>query len=484
MPRVLLVFPNIKSYAPRVPVTLLHLAAFLLRDGIDVEILDDQVDDFREWDPNGYDFIGFSIRTGIQIRNALTIAKDFRSRASREIPFIWGGVHVTIAPEETLRNGLVDYAVLYEGEETLVDLVKTLSRGGNRREVKGIMYVENGEIVKTESRPFIDINSTPPLPYHLIDDKAYLEIQRSPKHFYIVSSRGCPYKCGFCLNEKLRNRRISLMTAERTVDQFQHAIEYCNPDFINIIDDEVFVSHRRIEEICREIIRRGIKVSWTGSSRINWIYKYTDAFFDLLNESGFKILSLGAESGSEFMLQKIEKRITCEEMVRTAERIKGRPIISWMNFMVGFPGETTETLFDTFRAIDRLMEVNPDVRLGLSIYTPYPCTRLYPEALAKGFRPPDSLEGWGDYQYNSVKNLPWLKGRMRSIIRTVGCFSKFGFHRPQMEAYPFPGNLAIRVAFFVMQASAKLRWRYKFFWFPVEWRLFEWYLDTAKVYDR
>lgn len=484
MARILLVYPDIKSYAPRVPITLLHLAAFLIRSGIEVEIFDDQVQDYHRIDPNSYDYIGFSIRTGIQIANALKIARSFRQQLTKTIPFIWGGVHATILPEETLQNEYVDYVVLYEGEETLVDLVKTLESKGDRRRVKGIMYVENGILIQTENRPFIDIDDTPPLPYHLIDNRCYIEIQRSPKQFYIVTSRGCPYKCGFCLNEKLRNSQISLMGPERVADQFQDAIHYCQPDILHILDDESFVSKKRVEDICRELIRRGIQVKWTGTSRINWIHRYENEFFDLLEKSGFQILSLGAESGSTSILQKIDKRITLEDMIQTAERLKGRNITCWINFMVGFPDETMESLSETFHTIDQLIQINSNFLFGISVYTPYPCTPLYPAALAKGFVPPRCLEEWGTYHYNTVQNLPWIKGRLRSIIRTIGSFSKFGFHRPEIEKYPFNGNWIFRAAFFLLQVSAKYRWKHKFFAFPIEWRIFEMYLNLTKVYDR
>ena len=96
------------------------------------------------------------------------------ARRQGDVPVVWGGIHPTLLPEQTLENENIDIVVQGEGEETFFELVQALEKGDPLSKVKGIWYKENGEIRNTEPRPFVDLNELPPLSYHLVDVEKYL----------------------------------------------------------------------------------------------------------------------------------------------------------------------------------------------------------------------------------------------------------------------------------------------------------------------
>jgi len=485
MKKVLLVYPDLHAVAPSFPHSLLPLAAVLEEKEIEVEIFDGQIENYRNISNKDFDIVGISSLTGYQIKSGLEIARFIREH-DRSIPIIWGGVHPSILPEQTVRSEYVDIVVRGEGEETLVELVDVLRNSKDLKTVKGITYVEHGEIISTPDREFIDLNTLPLLPYYLLDAQKYSNVYRYPSVIYFHSSRGCPHNCGFCYIKQVHKNKWRAMSAERVLKEINHIVDYFKPSCIASSEDNFFCNRKRIEELCRLMIEKGPGINWSGSSHFGYVTNYDSGFLNLLCEAGCEGLSFGGESGSEKILKLINKRITPNDMKKMVQKLKEHGIKTGVNFMCGFPGETVEDLKLTFGLIDELTEINPSLIVaGITVYTPYPGSELLCVAIENGFNAPQSLEEWGNYVYSDVDNLPWLTGSHKSLVKTVNILSRFQLNK---ESYTstglFRNNPVKELLYRGFTILARKRWRHKFFYFPVEWMLLSKYMKYKNIAER
>ncbi|MFH1150660.1 MAG: radical SAM protein [Actinomycetota bacterium] len=475
---MLLIFPAIRQVGPRFPYPSLALAAYLMDKGREVRMLDANVEDLSAVDPLDYRVVGLSTITGPQVAGALEAAAFVRAR-SPETLIVWGGIHPSITPHQTIRHPLVDVVARAEGERTLLRIVEALDVGGPLREVPGLTLLEEGRVVDAPDVEFMDINELPLLPYELLKKDRYIHFTGKPARVYLESSRGCPHDCGFCYNLAVQKKTWRAKTAERTVDEMQHVVESLGPDEIWFLDDNMSTSRKRMAGIARLLIERDVTVGWTTGSRFDYALKYDTEYLGLLKESGCFAMGFGGESGSQRVLDRVCKG-TSPEMMKAAARMYHEAGISLnSNFMLGFPGETDPDIEATLGIVDELKSLGGrDFIAGITVYTPFPGTPMYADALAAGFEEPDSLEGWGTYQYNSVRNLPWLKGKRRRLEETVTLMARFGF---QFESYQGPGVLEGRRFMTLVHrflcASARFRWRHKIFALPLEWMLVGYLLE-------
>ena len=484
MARVLLIYPRMKTLAPRFPYSVLPIAGTLIEAGHEVTILDTQVENLSDIDPKVFDLVGISTYSGPQIEGAIEAAAYVR-RSSPEILLVWGGVHPSITPHQTILHPMVDVVVRSEGERTLLDVIETTGKGISLKNVPGLTFIEDGEVVDTGNAEFIDLDTLPFLPYHLIKSDRYVHLKEKPSRVYFESSRGCPHNCGFCYNEAMHRRKWRSKSVSRVLDELEYIIDTLGVDEIWPSDDNFAVSKKRVEEIARGKIERGLGFKWVISSRFDYSVTYDKEFLNLLKESGCDWLTFGGESGSQRILEMICKGISPGMMRETTMLLKANDIICGVNYMAGFPVETADDLQQTFDMIDELVSIDPELEPGISIYTPYPGTPLYPEALSRGFKDPGSLEGWGEYRFSVVDNLPWLERRHRNLIRTVGLLSGFDFTAARYRSRSIiAGKRFLSIAYRFLNASARFRWKHKLFKPAPEWRFLDWVLRLFGFWER
>lgn len=486
MAKILLVYPDPKGLFARMPYPVLCLAGYLRNKGIEADVCDLQLENNESVDLKQYDYFGFSLQfTGPQIKSALEFARFLRSNGIKS-PFIWGGIHSTITAEEAAENEFVDYLVRGEGEETLYQLLLALDSGKDPACVAGLTFRQRGKIINTADRDFIDLNDTPPIPYYLLKKlDEYSELKRKPSFVSIGTSRGCPFNCGFCYTKAVHKRRWRAMSVDRVMIEIRNILKYLKPDTIMANDDYLFASIPRAKEIAQRIIDEKLDIKWSGSMRFDSAVRLNGDFWDLLKRSGFVNPNFGGESGSTEILNMINKKITPKQMESVVSGLCKYDFMLYANYMLGLPGEKYRDVIKTFAIIKRMSSKNDKFYAGLSIYTPYPGTPLYPLALSEGLRPPLRLEDWAGYQYNTVNNLPWIKGRARSVIRTASLFTHFSFNQRLNLRYNIPyKNPVLWLAFFVFTLSARIRWIFDFYAFPIEWRLYEYMCRILKISER
>lgn len=468
------------------PYPVLCLAGYLRNKGILADVCDLQVEDKGSIDFKQYDYFGFSLQfTGPQIRSALEFARCLRMDGIKS-PFIWGGVHATITAEETAQNDYVDYVVRGEGEETLYQLLVALDSGNDPSKVTGLTFIREDKIINTGDRDFIDLDETPLMPYYLLKNlQEYSELKRKPSFVSIGTSRGCPFNCGFCYTKAVHRRRWRAMSVNRVILEIKNILKSLEPDMLIANDDYFFASIPRAKEIAQRIIDEKLNISWSGSMRFDSALRLKDDFWILLKKSGFVNPNFGGESGSIEILNMINKMISVQQMEDVVSCLGKYDFTVYANYMLGLPGEKYSDIIKTFTLIKELSAKNKNFYAGLSIYTPYPGTPLYPRALENGLKPPTRLEDWAGYQYNTVSHLPWIKRKARSVIRTATLFTHFSFNQRLNLKYNIPyKNPVLWIAFFVFTLSARLRWFSNFYVFPIEWRLYEYICRIFKISER
>lgn len=415
--------PRTRS-APILPWALLFLAAELRRRGVDVAVIDEVcTPDYRAEAAavleRGPVAVGITTMTCEQIRFGLRFARFVRDRSDAAI--VWGGVHPTLRPEETVRHDLVDYVVAGEGERAFADLVERLAKSAPP-DVAGVFYSRDGEVVGTRQGGYLDLGALPDIPFDVVDVERY--VHRRPdldieRHFEVCTSRGCPHRCGFCYIESAHGRRWRALDADTTVARIKEVVERFGVDGVSFREDNFFVDQRRVEAIAQRLIDEQVGVKWAGSCRIDYFAKYEPAFVELLRRSGCALLTFGVESGSDRVLELVHKDITVDMAIETAKKVAAAGIRATFHFMAGFPTETTDEVIETCRLIERIRTIAPDAVIReMTVFAPYPGVGLVPLCIERGYREPDDLEEWAEMDWFSAER-PWLTREQTRLIESA-----------------------------------------------------------------
>jgi len=398
------------------PWGLLYTAAPLAAQGYEVRIIDAPHD--PEWKKTvaeaakGAFCVGITAMTGYQIEQGIECARIAREVSDAKI--IWGGVHPSLLPRQTVSHPLVDIVVKGEGEATMAELVNALDAGSDLASVQGICFSDNGDTIECEDRPFINLDDLPPIPFDLVRMENYFNSSKRGGYqrlLEVLGSRGCPHRCGFCYNLKFNKRKWRTRSIDNIINDIKLMIDRFRMDGITWREDNFFVSKARVKEICERLIAEKIKVKWRGNCRCDYFVRYEDDFIELLKESGCILLSFGIESGSQAALDRMQKDITVEQILETAARLRKHRIAAGFQVMIGLPDETKEDRRQTYSLLYKLRREYPEIDLqGPAAFTPYPGSTLYYRSIELGFQPPESLEGWGRFNW-STSNLPWFTRR-------------------------------------------------------------------------
>ncbi len=413
------------------PHALLTVAAPLLKAGYNVKILDQRVkpitekilkDELLE----GITCVGISAMVGSQVYFALSLAKMIRRITDGRVPIVWGGCQPSVIPEQTIANENVDCVVIGEGDSTLLDMVKAWEHKESLETVLGIMFKNGKGIVKTSPRPLMDIEQLLPVPWELLNIENYIS-----RDMYISSrkrvldigqtSRGCPFQCGFCSSATIRQRKWRPMSASKALNRIIETVKRYKLDGFWLRDDEFYVDRQRANTIFKGIIEAGLDVSfYTSGTRCDVFMKAKEDEIAMMKRAGAHTLKFGAESGSQRILDLMQKGIKIEETIGSNLRCKKHGIIPAFALMVGFPTETFEDINKTIGLMRRLRKDNSSAKFeAIAIFTTLPGTPLWDLSLKHGLVPPCKLEEWSDWIFDDYdlegRRIPWFKKRRERI---------------------------------------------------------------------
>jgi anaerobic magnesium-protoporphyrin IX monomethyl ester cyclase len=279
--------------------------------------------------------------------------------------------------------------------------------------VKGIAYKEDGKVVVNMERPFIrDLDRFNPR-WDKIPVERYL-IPSGPytRAIPVYISRGCPFRCGFCYNEVVMKRTWRQHTDEFILRQVQWLKDHYQIDAIDYADDYLF---GRIKPMQRLVEKVGMP--WSGQVRVQLL---SLEFVKWMKDTGCQWVNIGAESGSQAVLDNIHKDQKAwqiewgmKNLTEVAPHIEAN-----LSFIIGLPGEKGEDTKVTFEVIEKVCDMNEKARCSVCVYMPYPGTPLWPQALAMGYIPPDNQEGWCNFDLNRG-NTPWMDDGEAQVMSDV-----------------------------------------------------------------
>ena len=302
-------------------------------------------------------------------KQSIALARLVRSNCET---LIAGGPLPTLNPSDFLND--FDIVVIGEGEKTIVELFDAFEKNLGLSKIDGIAYKEktNGQIKITSSRLVIqDLDSIPFPSRDLFDNHSYKD-HYSRKSGYtitsIITSRGCPFRCDFCSRSVFGNE-FRTRSAANIVDEIEAIMEY-GYDRIWFADDCFTISRKRLIDICDEILDRRLKIGWECLSRVDTIDREV---VGKMKEAGCMRVFFGIESGNDSVLAIMNKQITAEQARRAVFMVKEAGIRVGAFFILGYPGESDQTVLDTVRFSSSL----PVDYLSFTLPYPIPGTPLY-----------------------------------------------------------------------------------------------------------
>jgi radical SAM superfamily enzyme YgiQ (UPF0313 family) len=372
--RTLLVNPPYPfSEIPILPMGLSYLAGVLEHNGHEVQILDLLVSRYskekiknkiEEYQP---DIVGVTSVT-LNYPVASDILKYTKS-VDKDIITIIGGPHVTFAPVETLTEApWIDIVVRGEGERTMLDIVS----GKKLAEIDGIAYRDSSIEITPERRLIENLDELPPPAKHLFPLSRYLALD---VHASILTGRGCPFNCIFCVGSKMGGRRVRYRNPKLIVDEVGQSLASGFTE-INFEDDHLTLNHQHLNALCDEIIARGLKFNWSAFSRVDTV---NPEILRKMKQAGCTWLLYGVESGNQEILDIIKKKITLEKVQDAVRMAKEAGIGILASFIVGLPGETAETLKQTMQFAQGL-----GTSYGFNVLSPFPGTEVREKAAEYG----------------------------------------------------------------------------------------------------
>lgn len=366
-----------------VPVGAGYLFSYAESQNIKIKLIDEQVEEdvlarvaeyVKDLKPP-YIF-GFSVLTAA-LKNAVLISQELK-RIYPDSVILFGGIHPTALPEEVLSYKHIDFVIRGEGEKALVEFYNCIKENRDVRHLSGLSYRVNATVVHNKiSQDPVNLDELPPFPYHLFKSSRY-------DLSFVVSSRGCPYRCIFCSNRVTTGKRYRYASAKKIVYDLdwlysKYLAQRPGKSHVIFLDDNFLVNKERIYELLSEIKRSSLDKKLTFGFQARGDNAEQKLLKDLF-DTGFKSIFFGLETASERIMKLIKKDETVAQCVKAVKMAKQIGFHISATFIYGLPGETHSDRMDC-------LKLSKELRLDMVRYnnaTPYPGTELYEMAKKEG----------------------------------------------------------------------------------------------------
>lgn len=351
---------------PLPPTDLMYLASVAEKEGFEAKICDysqggDLVEDLKEFKPD-YLVVNVATPTLEHDLDALKIAKDILPNV---VTIAKGAIFLTKSEDILKNHEALDIVIFGEAEDTLKEILQGVEKP------LGIYYREDGQIKFSGVRPFIDNLDEIPFPArHLVDNTIYRRPDNNKVQAVVKVARGCPFHCFFCLATPVSGAKVRRRSVENIVEELKECVEKYNITNFVFWSDIFNLDKNWTIALCQAIIDSGLKITWSANTRADTA---DDEMAKMMYKSGCRLVSIGVESGSQFMLEKMGKKITLDDVRRTVKTFKDAKIRIYNYFVIGLPWESEETVEETIRFA---IELDSDF---ISFYTatPLPGSRFY-----------------------------------------------------------------------------------------------------------
>jgi anaerobic magnesium-protoporphyrin IX monomethyl ester cyclase len=288
---------------------------------------------------------------------------------NREATLVLFGYYASLFHEEILQKTLIDIIVIGEPDLIFKNLLEVLSNRGNLSEVDGIAYKANKEIYLKPGDGRIPHPDMLPMPaYELLHADKYFEPFLKPPFGLIQSARGCPYSCNYCVRSF--GKRLTYRTSDQIIDELKFLKSTHGIKSFRFIDDTFTVHTNRVLEVCKKMIEQKINLEWSCLSRVDVL---NEEMIDSMKKAGCIRIDFGIESGSERVLEALNKSIDLKKALCTIQKCKSAGIETLAFFIVGAPNEEEK---DFEESVNFSIEANFDYII-VSELIPYPGTKMF-----------------------------------------------------------------------------------------------------------
>lgn len=478
-----IIFYNPQSSAskkPILPMSLLAVGA-LLEGRYDYTIADGNLldDPLEELDrliraAPSPTLLAVTVMPGPQLEQAVPLCRELRQR-NPDLQVAWGGYFVTQHWDAALRAEYVDYCVRGHGEQVFLQLLDGLASGGTDvSSIPGLAYKnDQGEPVANALAPIPHPRELPLFNFDRVPVEKYIRNTfLGPRTLGYHSSYGCPFFCNFCAVVNMVNGRWFPQSAQQVSEVVHLYKDRWGINAVEFYDNNFFTQQARVAEFSERIM--GLEMNWWGEGRIDTMLAYDERTWRLMRDSGLKMVFLGAESGSQATLDRMDKggRMSPEKTLEIAATMAKWGIVPEFSFVMGNPPDPEEDTRTTIEFIRQLKSVNPAAEIIMYLYTPVPLSgELYDEAKANGFTFPDTLEEWispewAEFVQRRSQTMPWIHYSLRSRI--------MDFERVLNAYYPTSTDVRLKGVWrMALQGIAAWRYQSRFYRYPIELRILQ-----------
>lgn len=438
--KTLLLYPKLGSadaFITYPPLSLLYAASESVKRGKNISILDLRFhsDNYLEALKQNIDsdtkLVGISVMTGRPIKYALEISRFLKKNYKLKI--VWGGVHPTLLPEETLKDDSIDYVVGGYGSQAISKLIDALEKDSSLDQVPNLYYKENDKVIST--RPIKEHELIPhhDIPYHLVNMEDYFSRTLGKRDVPIFTSLGCPYKCTFCVAPVLYkniDKKWVGFDVDDIICHIEMLVQKYRIEALTVFDDESFFQIERMRRFLKALISSGlskkITINFRGA-RINELDKMSEKDMTLMAEASVGYIMIGVESGSQKVLDSMKKGFSPQAVRRVNKKLALYPEIKPLyNFFVGTPGETISDLEATKDLLLEILRDNSSCYLGMgSDWKPIPGSEMTNLAEREfGYKASKTLSDWAEvdsFDADYPIRHSWYSDEYERMVRLLQC---------------------------------------------------------------
>ena len=414
---------------------------------------------------NNVELLAVSVMPGPQMVSAIELCRTFRKKYP-QVPIVWGGYFPSLYSDAALNASYVDYCVRGQGEETILELLEALRGHRALTNVRGLSFVDQfGLHVHNANRPLRSPNDFPWLPYHRLPVEKYLLPtflgRRTAVHH---ASIGCPYRCQFCGVVPIFDGRQKTEAPERTAAVLASLKQQYGIDAVQFYDNNFFLNESHAVRQAELIAP--LKLRWWAEGRIDAFLRYSDSALQAIRDSGATMIFFGAESGSDAVLESMNKQITSAQTLELAGRIRKFGIIPEFSFVVGDPANPEQDTRNTIDFVRRIKRVNPDAEIIVQHYIPVPHPDGMYGAVEGQIRFPSTPDEWAtdrwlNFTIRQDPHLPWLPLTIQRRIDNFELVINSRWPTIQDVHLPKWGRL-------MLQSLSSWRYALGFYSFPLE----------------
>lgn len=430
------------------PLGILSVGSALKKVGFDVKLvvinekgIDKAVDEIITMHP---DFVGISVMTGMQTKHSAELSRKIKDK-NPKLSIIWGGIHPSLMPEQCLGEDYIDYVVIGEGEETIIEFAKKLKNDVGFDDVAGLGQKKNGKVVINQEREFIENLDDYRLDFSLVDVEKYLfRLKGATRTIAYKASRGCTFNCAFCYNRAFNKSKWRAWSVDAVVEDINFLKEKYKINAVKFYDDNFFIDRERALRILERIdLPNHLEL------RIDML---TDDLAKRLKELKTCELMFGIESGSNRLLKLISKGYAVDKIREGVKILAKYNLFTTYSTIVGLPTETKEEFNQTLDLMYWIRKQHPRAGFALGSYLPFPGSLMYQFAIERGFKPPEKTEDWSKIdRFRKDFSSPWVDNKRVWRIREyfkfftyrIGLLDKWLEFRIRHRFFSFPVDIYI-----------------------------------------